>query len=402
MKSELILPAGNLEKLKFALAYGADSVYGGLPPFSMRSRVNEFSEEDFIEGVKIAQKQGKRFFATLNIYPHNNKLEAFENHVKWLRDKVKPDALIVADPGVFAIVKEIWPQARIHLSVQANTINWRSAKYWHEQGIKRIVLARELLLPEISEIHKMVPGLELEVFVHGAICMAYSGRCLISNYMTGRDANQGICAHPCRYNYKVYLEEQERPGQFFKLEEDDKGSYLFNSKDLCAIEDLAALKKAGVTGFKVEGRSKTVYYIAIVARAYRKAISDMEKGKPFDRGLLKELDEISTRSYSKEYLHRSMGATSTNFQERIAGNKQDFVGVVREQLKKGLYRVEIRNRIEKGEEVLLITPRGDKKTKFTKIFDLSGEPIKIAHGGAGEILLESKSDLPEYSLFRKI
>lgn len=398
---QLILPAGNFEKLTFALEYGADAVYGGLPPFSMRSRVNEFTQESYIEGRELARRKGKRFFTTLNISPRNNKIMPIEHHIDFLRDKIKPDAIIIADPGVFSIVKERWPKARIHLSVQANTVNWRSAQFWYEQGVSRIVLARELFLTEIAEIKKRVPALELEVFVHGSICMAYSGRCLISNYQTGRDSNQGVCSHSCRYKYKVYLEEETRPGQYYPLEEDKHGSYLFNAKDICAIELLPELRNAGVDGFKIEGRSKTIFYLATVCRAYRKAIDDMAAGKPFDPALRQELDKIANRGYSKEYLKRTMATDSIDYENRDY-NKQKFIGVVRERLHKGLYKIEIRNRIEQGEEVECFGPTETKKLRFDTMLSLEREPINMAHGGAGEILLKTEETLPVSGLLRKV
>jgi len=221
-KPELLVPAGNLEKLKIGLQYGADAFYLGLPAFSMRSRINNFTEEQLIEGVDLIRKAGKTFYMTLNIYPRGNKVDAFKKHIEFVRDKVKPDALIVADPGVIELVKEIYPDAVLHLSVQANVLNYRAVEFWQKAGVSRVILPRELMLTEIQEINEKVPDMELEMFVHGAICVAYSGRCLLSAYMTGRDANQGICAHSCRWKYR--LEEEKRPGEYMPIEEDEHGN----------------------------------------------------------------------------------------------------------------------------------------------------------------------------------
>ena len=328
---ELLSPAGNLEKLKFAFAYGADAVYAGVPRFSLRTRENDFREESLIEGIRYAHRLGKKVYLTLNIYAHNTKVDGFirelEKVAQW-----KPDGLIMADPGlIHQAIKRI-PHIPVHLSTQANATNWTTVDFWKDLGVKRIILSRELRLKEISEIHKKVPNIELESFVHGAICIAYSGRCLISNYMNHRDANQGTCTNSCRWKYDLgqytdsllakeknqtslfsaehykspgseyFVEEKERSGEQFPLEEDENGTYLFNAKDLCAVELLGDIRDAGVMSFKIEGRTKSAYYAAMATRSYRKAVDDMIGGKPFDSTILKDLMALSNRGYTTGFL----------------------------------------------------------------------------------------------------
>lgn len=397
---ELLLPAGDMDKLKFALAYGADAVYMGIPPFSMRSRENEFDEKSFAEGAGLVRKAEKLLYVTVNIYPRNNKIEAFKKHLKFLRDKIKPDALIIADPGVIQLVKEIYPKAVLHLSVQANVLNYKAVEFWAKQGVKRIILPRELMLSEVIEIHKKVPKMELEMFVHGAICVAYSGRCLLSAYMTGRDANQGICAQSCRWKYKTYLEEEMRPGEFMPIEEDEHGTYIMNSKDNCLIEYLEDLRDAGVCSFKVEGRNKTEYYLAIVAKAYRKAIDDVVAGRKFDRGLLGELEKVSNRGYIPGFLKGFPGNSGISAERSSPVSKARFIGIVRE-VNGDLCRIEMRNRVEVGEEVEVVTPKGENfKVKLKEILNLKGEKVKVAHGGGKDVYFRLKKGVPVGAVIR--
>ena len=480
---ELLIPAGDLDKLKFAFEYGADAVYMGIPSFSMRSRQNNFDEKSFLEGVKYVRSlrirrpgekvaRKAKLYATVNIYPRNNKIEAFKKHLKFLKEKVKPDALIIADPGVIEVAKEVYPRAVLHLSVQANTLNYKSVEFWKKQGVTRVILPRELMLEEIAEIHRRVPDMELEVFVHGAICVAYSGRCLLSAYMTGRDANQGICAHSCRWKYKVYagnsgregqmlsrdsselqvgknlsrdtteffLEEEVRKGEFLPIEEHDEGTYIMNSRDNCAIEYLKELRDAGVCSFKIEGRNKTVYYLAVVARAYRKAIDDMVAGRKFDRKLLNELNKISNRGYIPGFLKGFPGKDNVKFDgNRSSDSDFKFIGIIREAKCFGeddLYKLEARNRFEVGDEVEVIMPEGvgsDLKigtgcgntakvgtgigsnavvgamtsaganfsVKVKEILNLSKEKVKVAHGGDKDVYVRLERGIPEMAILRK-
>jgi putative protease len=266
---ELLAPAGSFEKMKYALEFGADAVYAGLPDFSLRARINKFDEKQIIEAVNYTHSRNKKIYITTNIFAHNCHLDILKKHLLVFKTNL-PDAFIVSDIGVIEIIKKVLPKAKIHLSTQANTTNWQAAKFWYKQGIKRIVLARELSLEEIKEIHKKVPRLELEYFVHGAMCMSYSGRCLLSSWQTGRSSNLGDCAQNCRWKYQ--LVEEKRPNEYSPIEQDDHGTYLLNSKDLCLIEYLDELKKAGITSFKIEGRAKSVYYLSQVVKAYKIAL----------------------------------------------------------------------------------------------------------------------------------
>ncbi|MBN1494588.1 U32 family peptidase C-terminal domain-containing protein [Candidatus Peregrinibacteria bacterium] len=406
-KPELILPAGSPEKMDFAYMYGADTVYMGITGFSLRSRVNDFSPDLLRVSIEKAHKMGKKVYVTINVYPHNVKIDSFREHIKLL-SKIKPDALIVADPGVFSLIKEEYPDAKIHISVQANCLNYKTVEFWHKMGAKRVVLPRELSLSEIREIHEKVPGIELEAFVHGAICVAYSGRCLMSSYFTQREANQGICAQSCRWKYKVYLEEEKRPGEFMPIEEDDNGTYLFNSKDICALPYLKEMVEAGVQAFKVEGRSKSIYYLSTVASVYRKAINNMTEGKTYDPKLMAELEKIANRGYSPGFLKGVLDQNDIHYEKNEPVQTHKFVGVIRDtrehkSLKKYLYEVEIRNRVEKGDSIEIMTPEGVKKSKILSIYDLKKpEEIGVAHGGAGNKFIELKEKLQKGAFLRKI
>jgi len=409
---ELLAPAGDLNKLKYAFAYGADAVYMGLPAFCMRSRENEFDNKSFEEGAEYARKLGKKFYVTVNIYPRNNKIESFKKHFAYLRDVIKPSALIIADPGLIDMAKEIYPEAVLHLSVQANALNYKTVEFWAAQGVSRVILPRELMLSEIAEIHKKVPSMELETFVHGAICMAYSGRCLISNYMTGRDSNQGICAHSCRWKYKMYIEEEMRPGKYLPIEEDDHGSYIMNSHDNCQIEYLRDLMEAGVCSLKIEGRNKTEYYLSVVARAYRKALDDMMAGREFDRALLDEFAKISNRGYIPGFLKGFPGDSGINLNKSGTEVECRFLGVVKEVGAFGqddLYRIEVRNRFEVGDKAEVVSPvglggksktGGDLVCKISEILNLKKEKVDAAHGGAKDVYVRLKKGIPEMALLR--
>ena len=406
---ELLLPAGDPEKLRYAIEYGADAVYMGLPMFGMRSRKNDFDKKTFLAEIKKVRELNKKatktggrqvkVYITVNIFPRNNKIDAFKKYMEFLRDEVKPDALIIADPGVIEIAKEFYPEAVLHLSVQANTLNYKSVEFWKKQGIVRVILPRELMLEEIAEIHKRVPDIELEAFVHGAICMAYSGRCLLSAYMTGRDANQGICAHSCRWKYKMYLEEEERPGEFMPIEEHDEGTYIMNSRDNCAIEYLRELWDAGITSFKIEGRNKTVYYLAVVAKAYRQAIDDMVAGRKFDKELLVELNKVSNRGYIPGFLKGFPGKDNVKFDKNSSESAFKFLGIVRE-VDGDLYRVEARNRFEVGDEVEVITPSENQFVKIKEILNLKKEPVEAAHGGDKDVWVKLGKGIEVGALLR--
>ncbi|MBT3705185.1 U32 family peptidase [Candidatus Peregrinibacteria bacterium] len=413
---ELLLPAGDAEKLEFALKYGADAVYMGTGPFSMRSRFNNFTEESFLEGARKVRESGKKLYVTVNIHVRNNKIDAFKKHFEFLRDKVKPDALIIADTGLIQLAREVYPDAVLHLSVQANALNYKAVEFWRDQGVARVILPRELMLDEIAEIHAKVPDMELEAFVHGAICVAYSGRCLLSAYMTGRDANQGICAHSCRWKYKVrsgsdefFLEEEKRPGEFMPIEEDEHGTYIMNSRDNCLIEYLNKLREVGICSFKIEGRNKTIYYLSVVAKAYRKAIDDMMAGLEFDPAGLDELNRIANRGYIPGFMKGFPGSGNVKLDAQSEDQVCKFIGVIREVGSKGdddLYRIEVRNRVEVGDEIEVVVPPAkgadgeNVKVKIGEMISLNDEKVDAAHGGDKDVYFRLEKGLPEGGLLR--
>ncbi len=392
-KPELLVPAGNLDKLKIGLQYGADAFYLGLPTFSMRSGGQNFTEEELLEGVKLIRDAGKTFYITLNIYPRGLKVETFKHHIEFLRDKVKPDAIILADPGVFEIVREVYPEVEVHISVQANICNWRGVKFWQKQGVTRVILPRELMMKEIQEIHEKVPDMELEFFVHGAICVAYSGRCLLSAYMTGRDANQGQCAHSCRWKYR--LEEEKRPGEYMPIEEDEHGTHIMNSRDMCLLPYLKELEKAGICSFKIEGRNKTEYYLATVTKVYRKAIDD-----GFNESLVDEVKKTANRGFIPGFLKGFPGEGNIYYEKNAPISTHKFIGIVREVLDDEKYRVEIRNRLEKGEEIEIMTPDDQFVMKIEEMYDMGNEPVNAVHGGAGDKVLKLKEGLVVGTILR--
>lgn len=393
MKPELLMPAGSLEKLKYAYNYGADAVYVGVPLFSLRARENEMTLQDLEEGIRFARENGKQIYVTANIFARNLKLKSFrENFKKWV--DLKPDAFIMSDPGLMMIAKEVDPDVNIHLSVQSNCMNWQSVKFWQQQGATRIILSRELRLEEIKEIHERVPDIELEAFVHGSICIAYSGRCLLSHYMSYRDANQGVCDNSCRYGYNIhkaetnkeeefYLEDLRNKGEFYQIDEDEHGTYIMNSKDLCVIEHLKELRDAGICSFKVEGRTKSVYYAAMVSRIYRKAIDDMMAGKEFDKNLLLELDKIANRGYHKGFVTGNLSHNSQEYRHSTSRNySQKFAGIILgESDQPGFVKVEARHRLRPGEEIEVISPQMSEKAIVGKIINEKMDPVPQAGGG---------------------
>ena len=423
-RPELLLPAGNLQKLKIGLQYGGDAFYLGFAPFSLRANDNGFTKDDLIEGVKLIRKAGKAFYLTMNLYPRSEKMDVLKKHIEFVRKEIKPDAMIVADPGVFEMIREYYPEGTIHMSVQANILNYRSVDFWRKQGASRIILPREMTLKDICDVRKNVPEIELEFFVHGAICMAYSGRCMLSNYMTGRDSNQGSCSHSCRWKYKVldedgrkkreeelerktyYLEEEKRPGQFYEVQEDDKGTYFMNSKDNCLLPYLKDLVEAGICSFKIEGRNKTEYYLATVAKAYRQAIDDMMAGKKFDKNLMAEVSKTASRGFIPGYLFGFPGDyQDTYFENSSPIQTHKFVGMIEGRGHVGLkgddlYEVSIRNRFDKGAVVEVMTPDDQIQLKVDEMFDLQGDGVEAVHGGAGTKILKLRRGLPIGTMLR--
>jgi putative protease len=337
---ELLAPAGNLEKMKFAFAYGADAVYLGGPEWSLRSRIHNFSLLEIAQAAKIAHQQKRKIYITLNIFAHNRDIEKISPYIHEL-ESTGIDAVIISDPGLLAMVQSETPSLKIHLSTQANTTNWRSASFWQNLGVKRIVLARELTLEEIKEIRSRTT-IELEIFVHGAMCMSYSGRCLISSYLTGRSANQGDCTHPCRWEYS--LVEKERPGEFFQVEEDGRGTYFFNSKDLNLLAYLPEILKSGVTSLKIEGRNKSTYYVANVVRVYRTMLDAYLEGRELNQlipNLERELNYVSHRPYATGFIFNTKGTAALNQESSSYIRESEFLGIITEVLDKGKNKAKV-------------------------------------------------------------
>ncbi|MDY3954680.1 MAG: U32 family peptidase [Anaerovoracaceae bacterium] len=359
-KLELLAPAGDLEKLKVAVDYGADAVYCGGEAFGLRAGAKNFSPEQLAEGVGYAHKRGRKVHLTLNIFAHNEDIKPLRNYLREIRS-IPLDAFIVSDPGVVALIKEERPDAELHLSTQANTTNYLSARFWHGQGVKRVVLARELSLKEIQELRRQTPdSLELESFVHGAMCISYSGRCLLSNYMIGRDANHGECAHPCRWKYSVV--EEQRPGEYFPVREDERGTYIFNSKDLCMIGYIPELAAAGLTSLKIEGRVKSAFYVAAVVGAYRQAIDAYERDPEhwtFQEKWLRELTKVSHRQFTTGFYFGKPDSAAQNYETSQYCRDYTFLGIVRSyDPETGVAEVEQRNKMSKGDRVEIFGPGG--------------------------------------------
>ena len=357
-KIELLAPAGDLEKLKFAIDYGADAVYFGGEMFSLRAGAGNLTIDEIKEGVKYCHDRGKKAHMALNVYAHNEDIEPLREYLQKIKD-IKIDAFIISDPGVITLVKEIIPRAEIHLSTQANTTNYLTARFWYQQGVKRIVTARELTFSELIEMRKNIPaGMEMESFVQGAMCISYSGRCLLSNYMIERDANRGQCAHPCRWKYK--LVEEKRPGEYYPVEEDGRGTYILNSRDLCMIEHIPQLIDAGICSFKIEGRMKSIFYVANIVRAYRYAI-DAYMADPehyeFKEEWLKDLKMASHREFTTGFYFDKPTNKDQNYQTSAYTRDYSFTGIVLEyDAETGIAVVEQRNKMNIGDTIEVFGP----------------------------------------------
>lgn len=399
IKPELISPAGDLEKLKTAFLYGADAVYASTPKFSMRTREIGFTEKSLKEGINYAHSLGKKVYLTLNTFPHSNEIEALKKHAK-KTIALKPDAIIVADPGTLSYLKSI-TNIPIHLSTQANTTNYLSAEFWRKQGVERIVLARELSLNDIKLISKH-SKIEIEAFVHGAMCMAYSGRCQISNYMLGRDPNKGACAQPCRYKYRLYeLEEDSRKGQKYQIYEDKNGSYIINSKDLCMIEHIPELIEAGITSFKLEGRLKGIYYVGAVTRAYRQAIDQyFDNPAQYKKDRTKytrELKKTSSRGFETGFYFHKPDKNTNNYITSRAKSAWDLLGIVKS-CQNGEMTVELNNRTILGSNIEVVTPSTIIKSKITRMISSKGE-IEVGHAGT-IVNIPTKNEVSSGSFIR--
>ncbi len=381
-KPELLAPAGSLAKLKIAITYGADAVYVGGEEFSLRVAAENFTPEELAEGVEFAHKRGKKVYLTANIIPHNEDICRYEEFLKEY-SKAGFDAVILSDLGMFQLTREIAPDLEIHISTQANNVNFKSAESWYKMGAKRVILAREMSFDEIAEIREKTPdGLELEAFVHGAMCISYSGRCLLSNYMTNRDSNQGACSHPCRWKY--YLMEETRPGEYMPVVENERGTFIYNSKDLCMIEHIDKLIESGLDSFKIEGRVKTEYYLATVVKAYRDAIDKyFENPDDFktDPRWLEELKKVSHRDYTTGFFFGKPDGNEQNYETSSYIRNYELLGIVEDyDQNTGLLTVVQKNRFFKGSEVEFLRPHGDfVKHKIEYMEDEDGNELEIAN-----------------------
>ena len=432
--TELLSPAGSLKNMRYAFAYGADAVYAGQPRYSLRVRNNEFDHDNLAIGIQEAHDLGKKFYVVVNIQPHNSKLKNF------IRDltpvvAMQPDALIMSDPGLIMMVREHFPDMDVHLSVQANAINWATVKFWKNMGLTRVILSRELSIDEIEEIKQQVPDMEIEVFVHGALCMAYSGRCMLSGYMNKRDANQGACTNACRWEYKVHQTQQDENGdvipvqnlntssnccsssdadelhmqaqhQFdepvllqrhdedmFAAEEDEHGTYFMNSKDLRAVQHVERLTQMGIHSLKIEGRTKSYFYCARTAQIYRKAIDDAIAGKPFDSSLMTQLEGLANRGYTEGFLRRHVHSEYQNYENGSSSfDHQQYCGEILE--RNGDYlKVDVKNRFVVGDVLELMTTSGNITFELTEILDKKGNPILEAKGSGHVVEIPVPADV---------
>lgn len=399
-KPELLAPAGDLEKLKFAIAYGADAVYIGGPQLGLRASAKNFTIEEMEKGVEYAHEKGKKVFVTLNIIAHNEDLEGIPEYVKEL-ERIGIDAVIVADPGILQIVKENAPTLEIHLSTQANATNYMAANFWYNQGVKRVVVAREQSLEEIKElISQKEEGLEVEAFIHGAMCISYSGRCLLSNYMASRDANRGECAQSCRWRY--YLVEEKRPGEYFPITEDDRGTYIYNSKDLCMLEYIPELIESGIDSFKIEGRMKSPYYVATVIRAYRMAIDEYfenPQNKNVNQKWIDEIKKASYRDFTTGFYFEKPGENEQLYDTASYIREYDFVGLVLDyDEQSGIATIEQRNRFFVGDEIEIFGPEKEYFIqKIEKIWNEDDEEIEVAN--RAKQIIKIKMDKPVSQLY---
>lgn len=403
-RPELLAPGGSLEKLKTAIDYGADAVYIGGDAFSLRVAAENFSALEMREGIQYAHERGKKVYLTANIIPHNDDISEFEKFI----DEIRPlgfDAVLIADLGLFGMIRELAPEIPIHISTQANNTNYKSAQMWHKLGAERVVLGREMSFKEIAEIRRNIPKeLELEAFVHGAMCISYSGRCLLSNYMTGRDSNLGACAHPCRWNYS--LVEEKRPGEYFKVEENERGTFIFNSKDLCTIEHIPELIESGITSLKIEGRVKTAFYVATVVGAYRREIDRYladPKNYVFNPKELEELCKVSHRPYTTGFYFGKPDETAQVYETSSYIRDYELVGIVKSYDKNnGRMTVTQRNRFFEGDEIEIIQPMKPYITiKAANMYDENGEKIDVAPHAEQVVVMDVSEEVCVGAMLRK-
>jgi U32 family peptidase len=414
---ELLSPAGSLKHMRYAFAYGADAVYAGQPRYSLRVRNNEFSVEKLQQGISEAHAAGKKFFIASNLLPHDNKIKTYLRDMEPIID-MQPDALIMADPGLIMLIREKWPDIPVHLSVQANTLNSSAVKFWQSLGLARVILSRELSLDEIEHIRQQCPDIELEVFVHGALCIAFSGRCLLSGYFNHRDANQGACTNSCRWKYDLHeaketetgdsekvssansekaflLEEKERPGELMPIEEDEHGTYIMNSKDLRAVQHVQRLTEMGIDSLKIEGRTKSYFYAARTTQIYRQAIEDTLAGRPFNFGLMESLDGLANRGYTEGFYRRHVPNEYQNYQSGNSENyTQRFAGeVTSHDPETGMMDVEVKNKLVTGKQVELMLPEGNHRFTLEHMEDKHGNLIDIAPGSGHQVRIKAPSNV---------
>jgi len=428
MTPELLLPAGSLKMMDYAFAYGADAVYVGQPRYSLRVRNNEFNRiENLSAAAEKTHALGKQLYLACNLAPHNDKVRSFVRDMQEVL-AIKPDALIMSDPGLIMLVRENWPDIPVHLSVQANAVNYATVKFWEKQGIKRVILSRELSIDEIEQIRQHCPDIELEVFVHGALCIAYSGRCLLSGYMTHRDSNQGACTNSCRWKYQAHeatqsesgdiipvvqqskqdccneipeselnnessvflLQEKGRPNEYMPAFEDEHGTYIMNSKDLRAVQHVKRLYEIGVDSFKIEGRTKSHFYVSRAAQVYRRAIEDAVAGKEFDFSLMGNLDSLANRGYTEGFYRRHVPSEFQNYETgNSIAKQQQFVGeVLEEDETSGYMLVDVKNKIEMDNELELMTPKGNIKFIVNEMKNIKGEAISVAPGSGHKVKMK--------------
>jgi len=402
-KPELLIPANSLEVLKIAVIYGADAVYIGGEAFGLRANAKNFSLEDMKEGIEFAHKHDVKVYVTSNIIAHNKDLEGVREYFRKLKD-VKPDAVIIADPAIFTIAKEDLGDMELHISTQANNTNYGTYNFWHSLGAKRVVSARELSLEEIKEIRNNIPDdLEIETFIHGAMCISYSGRCLLSSFMTGRDANQGACTHPCRWKYAVV--EEKRPGEYMPVYENERGTYIFNSKDLCMIEYIPELIDAGIDSLKIEGRMKTALYVATVARTYRMAIDDFKKDKEYYTSRIpfykEEIAKCTYRQYTTGFFFGKPNENTQVYDANTYVKDYVYLGIIGDKTEYG-YEIEQRNKFSLMEEIEVMKPNGENiMVKVKSIKDENGVDMESAPHPKQKLYIDLSVELDKYDIIRK-
>ncbi len=459
MKPELLSPAGSRRHMAYAFAYGADAVYAGQPRYSLRVRNNEFNREEHLaEAIGEAHRLGKQFYLAVNLAPHNDKLRSFERDMAPIID-LEPDALIMSDPGLIMMVRDRWPDLPVHLSVQANAVNWATVKFWHRMGLSRVILSRELSLEEIADIREKVPEMELEVFVHGALCIAYSGRCLLSGYMNHRDSNQGACTNSCRWPYQVHdaaetetgdivavrpdvqlaavaangtglgrwtpadatpqevndarwdeqeraqrvflLQQEQRPGEYMPAYEDEHGTYIMNSRDLRAVQHVHRLAQMGVHSLKIEGRTKSHYYVARTAQVYRRAIDDAAAGRPLDIALMEDLEKMASRGFTEGFYRRHVADALQNYEGGTSSSgTQQFVGdIIDADTQRGMLTVQVKNRFARGDAIELMTPKGNYRMTLDALENAKdGARVEAAPGDGWIVRIPMPDAQADYSM----